>query len=170
MKTNIKHLPLLLLTVLTLFCFAPPQAQAQQYRLYTLPNIYTSVSAGINTNGIGFDNANGGEANTGFKLPKSLAGGLSFQTSFSCATVTLAAVSFVFQGSIDGSNYNNIPGTTFNAVVPASAASANNTNVVYNTNFAASVLQQFAYIRLAGITNGNAANASSITTQIGFWE
>lgn len=170
MKTKNSLSALCLLTVLTLFCFAPPQAQAQTYRLLTLPNIYTTVTAGVNTNNLYFDNSSGYPVNTGLKLPRSLSSGLSFQTTFSCATVTLAAVSFVLQGSVDGTNYNNIPGTTFNAVVPASAASANNTNVVYATNFAAATVQQFQWIRLAGITNGNAADATAITAQIGYWE
>ena len=165
MKTYMKSL----LSLLLLLCIGL-NADAQQYRLYTLPNVWTSVSAGINTNASTFDNSNGGSANTGLRLPKRLSDGAALQASFSCATVTLAAVSFVLQGSVDGTNYNSVPGTTFNAVVPASASSANNTNVVYNTNFAASVFQQYQWVRLAGITNGNAADASSITLQLGFWE
>jgi len=171
MKTKLNSfLPLFLLTALLSFAVLLPQAQAQTYRLYTLPNIYTSVTAGINTNGLGFDNSNGGAANTGFRLPRKLTDGFSLQVSFSCATVTLAATSFVLQGSADGSNYNNIPGSTVNAVVPASAASGNNTNVVYWTNLPASAVQHFQTVRLAGITNGNAADITAITAQIGFWE
>lgn len=171
MKTKVTFLQtLFLMAALCAVLAVPRTAQAQTYRVLTLPNLYTSVSAGINTNGVGFDNSNGGTANTGLKLPRNLSSGFTFQTTFSCPTVTLAAVSFVLQGSVDGTSYNNIPGTTVNAVVPASAASANNTNVVYLTNFPASAVQNFNWIRLAGITNGNAATASSITTQIGYWE
>ncbi len=167
MKTK---LTLLLLLTGLLALFAPARVQAQTYRLLTLPNVYTSVTAGINTNGLGFDNANGGAANTGLKLPRKLTDGFSFQTTFACPTVTLALVSFVLQGSADGTNYHNIPGSAVVASVPASAASANNTNVVYWTNFPAASVQNFNWVRLAGITNGNAADATSITTQIGYWE
>ncbi len=167
MKTKLTSL--LFLTLL-LALLGPLAAQAQTYRLLTVPNIYTTVTAGINTNGLGFDNANGGAANTALKLPRKLTDGFSFQTSFACPTVTLALVSFVLQGSVDGTNFHNIPGAAVIASVPASAASANNTNVVYFTNFPASAVQNFNWVRLAGITNNNAADASSITAQIGYWE
>lgn len=170
MKTKNSLSALILIAVLTLFCFAPPAAQAQTYRLLTLPNIYTTVTAGVNTNNLYFDNASGYPVNTGLRLPKSLSGGLSFQTTFTCATVTLASVVFVIQGSADGTNFHNIPGSALVAHIPASAASANNTNVVYATNFPASAIQQFQWIRLAGITNGNAADATAITAQVGYWE
>lgn len=171
MNRPLKSFRLLFVLPLLIFAFlAPPVAEAQTYRILSLPNAYTSLAAGLNTNNLAFDNATGGPVNTGFKLPKKLTDGFGFQASFSCPTVTLAAVSFVLQGSIDGTNYHSVPGSAVNAVVAASASSANNTNVVYFTNFPASAVQNFNYVRLAGITNGNAADLSTIRTAIGFWD
>lgn len=156
--------------VLLFFLVAPP-VHAQVYRSYLLPNSYGTVAAGLNTNNLYFDNATGGPVNTGFKLPKKLSDpGLSFEANFQCATVTLALVSFVIQGSIDGTNYNNLPGTTLVASVPATASSANNTNVTYFTNFPVSAVSGYQWIRLAGYTNGNAASITSPILKVGYWE
>jgi hypothetical protein len=169
MKTFLRS-ACVLCVLFVLFVLAPP-AQAQTYRFKTLPNSYGTLPAGLNTNNLYFDNATGGAVNTGLKLPRRLADpGLSFQAQFQCATVTLAAVSFVLQGSLDGTNYHSVPGSALVAHVPASASSANNTNVVYFTNFPVSAVSGFNWIRLAGYTNGNNADVTSPVLQVGWWE
>lgn len=161
-----KHL--FTIAVLAISLLAIP-AKAQTYKTQSISS-FSALSAANNTNNLAFDNATGGTAFTAWRLPRKLTDGLTLSHSFTCATVTLASVTFVYQGSVDGSNFHNIPGSALVAHIPASAASANNTNVVYTTNFSQAALQGWNYFRLAGGTNGNAADITGVTVTAGYWE
>lgn len=144
-------------------------AMAQAYKPLSIPS-FSSLSAANNTNNLGFDNATGGTAFNAVTLPRKLTDGLTLSHTFTCATVTLASVTFVYQGSVDGTNYHNIPGSALVAHIPASAASANNTNVCYTTNFSQAALQGWRYFRLAGGTNANAADITGVVITAGYWD
>jgi uncharacterized membrane protein len=157
--------------VAAVLCLAPlpVRAQAQVYRTVSVPS-FSTIPASANTNNLAFDNATGGPLLSAIRLPKLLQDGLTMSYKFSCATVTLTSVTFVHQGSVDGTNYHNIPGSALVAHIPAGAASANNTNIVYTTNFSKTALQGWNWFRLAGGTNANPVDVTSVLVTAGYWE
>ena len=142
--------------------------QAQTYKTLSVPS-YATVAPG-DTNNLGFDNATGGANLTAVKLPKNLASGLTLSHKFIVATGTLASVVFVYQGSIDGTNFHNVPASALKAHIPASAASGGNTNIVYSTNFSQASLQGWNWLRLAGTTNGCGVDMTSVLITAGYWD
>lgn len=135
-------------------------ASAPVYKTNRVPTTWTTVTAAANSNVVGFGNSGGYTAPAAVRLPYQQP--MALWANFQCATVTLANVAVVVQFSPDSNLWANLPGNTFTVSTGASAASANNTNVTVATNWTAAQLAGFNWMRVAGTTNGNAADITSL--------
>ncbi len=157
------------LTFLCVLLAAPPPAHAQnavKTNDFAFP--WATVTAGVSSNIVSWGNASGNTAAASLRInPGGL--GATFTWSFNCPTVTLAAASCVLQGSVDNATWANAPQGSGVIVlfVPASAASAGNTNVVYSTNVSQALLGNYPYWRIASSTNGNAATLTHTRLTVG---
>lgn len=159
MKTRFRFLVSTLLLTLGLLLAARP-AFAQVIATNDVPNPWPTVTAGVASNVVSWANSGGYTAGNSLRL-QTTALGQRFTWSFSCATVTLATATAVLQLSPDNATWANVPngqGSCVTITVPASAASANNTNVVFSTNVSQATIGNNLYARLASVTNGNAAS------------
>lgn len=164
MKPLRKTLRILLLTASLALAAALPVA-AQTYKTNDLSLPFSVVTAGVSSNTIGWGNSGGWAAATGYQFVSRDSLDTPWQAivSFSCPTVTLAAASFTFGFSVDGSTYVNTPAGTHTLIVPASASSGSLTNytAVLNgndTNLVGRIPPRLNGITLLSVTNGNAAN------------
>lgn len=153
-----KSIPSILLSAALLLLGLSGSIQAQQVKTNDLALPFAAVIGNVNSNILTWGNSGGYAAAASTRvIPSAL--GMNITWSFSCATATLAAATCVIQGSVDNTTWHNVPGLggAFNVTVPASAASANNTNVVYSTNLTQAQCGLFQWWRIASMTNGNAA-------------
>lgn len=170
MKSVIIH-PFSLLGVLCflLFNLAVP-AHAQNMVTNDVPDPFPTLALAGNTNILSWGNSGGVAAGNAIKFnPGAL--GMNATVSFQCATVTLALVTFVLQGSVDNALWHNVPNGpgAFTISIPASASTANNTNVVFSTNFTQAACGNFIWWRLASKTNNNSVNLTSCRTTLAKW-
>lgn len=136
---------------------------APALRTNDVPLPWTTVTAAANSNVLGYGNSSAYSPAAAVRLPYQQP--MSIWVSFQCATVTLANVALVLQTSPDSNTWENVAGRTIVLNTGASAASANNTNVVLGTNLTAAQLSGGNWMRIASTTNGNAANLTSLRVQ-----
>ena len=170
MKTPFVFRVLALASLLTALLAAPPEAAAQTMRTNDVPLPFASITAAANSNILTFANSGGYAAAAAIPI-QAPALGITFYWQFSCATVTLANASVVLQGSADNTVWPTQPGGAgcFTISTGASAASANNTNVVVATNLTQAQIGPYRYFRVAGGTNGNAANITAPRLTASWW-
>jgi hypothetical protein len=154
---------ILLTASLALAAALPCAAQTYKTNDMVLP-AFTSIGLGNASNSVSILNASGFSNATPYRFfnADALQNPWQIIVSFSAATNSLLASTFVFGFSMDGVNYENIPNRMATLSVPASATGNAVTNYIAtlsstDTNLVGRLPPTLPFVTLIGVTNGNAA-------------